>query len=73
MAELQRIHVSYTAIDGASKYRSFKTLEGARRFAQEWVGETPEMGSYYAISGDGIGKVMVRGATLQELFPKLSS
>jgi len=66
------IKVSYRSVDRCSKSRSFKTLEGAQKFAQEWVGETPEMGSFYAVSGDGIGRVTVEGATLQELFPRVA-
>ncbi len=68
----RNIKVSYRSIDRCSKTRRFKTLEGAQRFAQEWVGETPELGTGYAVSGDGIGKVTVEGAPLRELFPKLA-
>lgn len=66
------IKVSYRSVDRCSKTRRFKTLEGAQRFAQEWVGETPELGTSYAVSGDGIGTVTIEGATLQELFPRLA-
>jgi len=68
----RNIKVSYRSIDRCSKTRRFKTLEGAQKFAQEWVGETPELGSFYAVSGDGIGRITVEGATLTELFPKLA-
>ncbi len=68
----RNIKVSYRSIDRCSKTRRFKTLEGAQKFAQEWVGETPELGTGYAVSGDGIGKVTVEGATLRELFPKVA-
>jgi len=68
----RNIKVSYRSIDRCSKNRSFKTLEGAQKFAQEWVGETPEMGTSYTVSGDGIGRITVEGATLRELFPKLA-
>jgi len=68
----RNIKVSYRSVDRYSKTRSFKTLEGAQKFAQEWVGKTPELGTGYAVSGDGIGKVTVDGATLTELFPKLA-
>jgi hypothetical protein len=66
------IKVSYRSMDRFSKTRRFRTVEGAQKFAQEYVGETPEMGSFYAVSGDGIGRVTVEGATLKELFPKLA-
>ena len=69
----KRIRLSYKAVDGASVYRTFATVEGARSFAQKWVGETPELGSYYAVSGDGVGKLMIDGpVTWKELFPKLA-
>ena len=37
-------------------------------FAQYWVGKNPEIGSIYAVGGDGIGKIEVMGATLSDLF-----
>lgn len=64
------ITVTYQSIDRYRKRRTFKTLAGARKFAVNWVGENPEMGSTYAVSGDGIGKITVDGATLRELFSK---
>lgn len=67
------IAVTYNSIDCyRGTRRVFKTLEGARKFAQKWVGEAPEMGSYYAVSGDGVGKVTCEGCTLYDLFPKLA-
>ncbi|MGC9271271.1 hypothetical protein [Acidiphilium sp.] len=64
------IRVRYSSIDGASRARTFTTIEAARTFAHHWVGKTPEMGGRYAISGDGIGKIEVRGTTLDILFPE---
>lgn len=64
------ITVTYASIDGVRDRRRFKTLYGARLFAHLFLGETPEVGSTYAISGDGIGRVTVDGATLSDLFPK---
>lgn len=63
--------VRYESIDsdGRSTSRFFKTLARARRYAQERVGETPEIGSYYAVSGDGVGKITCDGCTLIDLFP----
>jgi hypothetical protein len=69
MAE-RNIKVSYRSIDRYSQTRRFKTLAGAQKHAQKWIGETPEIGWGYAVSGDGIGRIMVTGATLYELFPK---
>ncbi len=66
----REITVTYIGIDRTRKRSTFKTLQGAQKFAWKWVGETPEMGGGYAVSGDGVGRVTVQGATLQELFPK---
>ena len=51
------IKVRYSSIDHYKETKSFSTLSGARRFAQKWVGRNPELGSTYAVSGDGIGKI----------------
>jgi len=65
------IRVRYSSIDGASsRARTFTTIEAARRFAHQWIGTTPEMGGHYAISGDDIGKIEVRGTILATLFPE---
>ena len=69
---MNTIIVHYTSIDGVSKRRSFHTVEAARGFATHWVGATPELGSWYAVSFDGVGKVTVEGATLEDLFPALA-
>lgn len=66
----RQITISYTAVDGFKEARSFKTLAGARRYAHQRVGANPEMGTYYAVSGDGVGKVTVLGSVkLDDLFP----
>lgn len=69
------IKVTYSTLDRFRKTRSFKTLAGAQKFAQHWVGQTPEVSTSwgYAVSGDGMGKVTVRGANILDLFPKLAS
>ena len=65
------IIVKYSSIDRVRTLRTFKTLAGARKFAHRCVGAHPEMGFYYAVSGDGIGKIIVAGdATLRDLFPE---
>jgi hypothetical protein len=66
-----KIVVRYRSIDRCSKRGVFKTLAGAQRFAQKWVGETPDLGGTYAVSSDGIGKVTCDGCALIDLFPKL--
>lgn len=63
-----QIRVCYQSIDGARKVRKYKSLQGARKFAAYWVGENPDLGSNYAISGDGVGKIMVEGCSLRVLF-----
>jgi hypothetical protein len=55
------IKVKYSSVDGGRMSRSFKSLKGARAFAQKMVGKNPEMGSSYAVSGDGIGKIEAYG------------
>ena len=64
------ITVFYESIDGARQRRTFKTPEGARKFAVLKVGEHPEVGTGYAVSGDGVGKVTVEGCTIAALFAK---
>lgn len=68
------ITVHYSTIDRFSQTRKFKTLAGAQRYAQKWVGETPEISVTfgYAVSSYGTGKVTVHGCGLAELFPKLA-
>ena len=66
------IKVRYSSIDRFGKSRKFKTLAGARKFAHDWIGAHPEIGSTYAVSGDGIGKITCSGCTLRELFPSPS-
>jgi hypothetical protein len=67
------IKVTYRSIDRFSKTATFKTLKGAQRFAQKWVGETPDVGRFYAVSFDGIGKITCDGCLLVDLFPKLKA
>jgi hypothetical protein len=63
------IKVIYSSVDGTRTVRSFSTLAGARRFARLGVGRHPEIGSTYAVSADGIGKIEVHGdAKLADLF-----
>ena len=62
------IKIRYSSVDGFREKRSFKTLVAARAYAQKWVGIHPEIGSQYAVSDDGIGKIEVHGAALADLF-----
>jgi len=63
------IIVTYSSIDRCRVTRRYRTLDGARAFAQEYVGRSPSIGSSYAVSDDGVGKITVRGADLADLFP----
>lgn len=63
------IRVTYVSCDGYRQTRKFKTLRGAQRFAHEWVGAHPDIGTRYAVSFDGIGRVTVEGVALSDLFP----
>ena len=65
------IKVRYSSVDGYGVTWSGKTVAGARRWAQKWIGETPDCGRSYAVSDDGVGKIVPRqGCTLRDLFPK---
>lgn len=62
-------HLLYTSIDGAKKHSRTETIKGARAFVTRRLGDTFEIGSSYAISADGVGKVqIVAGTTWRELF-----
>lgn len=59
----------YCSIDGCAIEETFHALADAQRFAHHWVGEHPELGRGYAVSGDGIGKIRAWGVSLADLFP----
>lgn len=65
------IQVTYTSIDRYRKDSTFKTLAGAQKFATRWVGARPELGTWYAVSGDGVGKITCTGCNIRDLFPAL--
>jgi hypothetical protein len=62
------IQVTYRLVDGVVMTRNFLALKGAREFAIKYVREHPEIGTSYAIAGDGVGKITCSGVTLHELF-----
>lgn len=64
-----QITVRFRTIDRFSETRSFKTLEGARKYAVRRVGEHPEIGSDYAT--DDVGVLRVEGCLLSDLFPEV--
>jgi hypothetical protein len=72
-ADNVKIEVTYSSIDHYEKTSTFKTLAGAQKFAQKYVGPHPDMGMGYAVSNDGVGKIEVYGCSIKELFPENES
>lgn len=72
-APKKKIVVRIEGVDGAGQRRKFTTIAGASAFARKFVGDTPEMGSTYAVSGDGVCKATCDGCTLRELFPAVGA
>lgn len=70
MSDTLKISVTYSTVDHYHERRQYTTLAAARRFAQKWLGHHPEIGSSYAISDDGVGKITVIGSGLADLFPE---
>lgn len=64
------IKIYYSSVDGCRSVKNFKSLAGAKKYSHRMIGKHPEIGSNYAVSGDGIGKVQVAGASLAEMFPQ---
>lgn len=65
----REVTVYFTTSDRYSQTRKFKTLNGARAYAQSKIGKTPEVGGHYAVSSYGDAKIEAHGATMMELFP----
>ena len=63
------ITLRYRSCDGYSEKRTFKTLEGAQKYAFRMVGNA-DLSTDYAVSTDGIGTIRVSGCSLYDLFPK---
>jgi hypothetical protein len=75
-----KLKLKYKAVDGYSKAAQFATLKGAQDFAQHWLGKAPCLGSGYAVSNDGVGKLYMSGwgddgnpVPMAALFPALSN
>jgi hypothetical protein len=66
------IAITVSSVDGFRKRRVYKTLQGARRMAYRYVGETPDLGGWYAVDMYGTTKVEWDGCTAAELFPRLA-
>ncbi len=73
---VREIKVYNVAVDGfnlrilSSETKDFVNLEDAREYCNGYLGEHFELGSDYAVSGDGINRLVIEGATWQELFPE---
>lgn len=65
---MTKITVRIEAIDGHKERRAFATIEKARAFALKRLGETFDIGHGYAVSADGVVRVLCDGCTLCELF-----
>lgn len=63
----REIVVRYRSIDGCSKSFRYSTVEGAAKKVRSMLGEYFDIGSGYAVSGDGVATVTVRGASFAEL------
>lgn len=63
-----KIRIIYKSIDDFKEIKNFTSLKKAQEYAKEWIGNFPEIGSDYAISEDGIGKIYCEGCTLKVLF-----
>ena len=65
------ITLYYTSIDGCCRTKEVcPDMQHAREWAGYWVGKRPEVGSYYAVSGDGIRKIEAVGCSIYDLFPE---
>lgn len=63
------IVVTARFIDGGGERKTFKTLEGARKYAQSRIGAHPSIGGGYAVDNNGVCTIRVTGTSLQSLFP----
>jgi hypothetical protein len=63
------IKLHYSAIDGFRKVYTFSTIEKAQAVAWNMVGRYHEHHCSYAVSDDGVGKIIPEGCTIAELFP----
>ena len=65
------INIYYEASDGFTKEARFTDLGDAQRYAQLWMGKSPEMGVHYAASADGVAKIVVEGVSMAKLFEEI--
>jgi hypothetical protein len=65
-----KIKLRFSSCDGGSRVKVFKSIAGARKAVIHQLGN-PEIGSSYAVSGDGVCKCEVSGdASVRDLFPQ---
>jgi len=69
---MDKIRITCRSSDGFSKTRSFKTWEGATKWAIACVGETPEISETfgYAVCKHGVNKIEA-SVPVNRLFPKI--
>lgn len=65
---IPQITIFYSANDGYKEQKTFNDIKSAKEYAEKWVGKNPDLGRNYAVSEDGIGKIVVKGITLEQLF-----
>jgi len=67
-----QVQLHYSSLDDREgAMHDFDTVEAAGVWARKMLGDHPELGSYYAVSGDGVGKIMSNtgGLLTADLFP----
>ncbi len=64
------IALRFTFPNGVTGRYEFRSLGGARRFAQHKMGTSPDIGETYAVNRLGDMTLRVTGTTLSELFPE---
>ena len=62
------IKIRAQSVDGITWNKTYKTIEGARRFLDDRVGANPETGRDYLVSPDGIVTASVEGISIPELY-----
>ncbi len=67
---IDTIKLKYVSVDGYRKSASFKTIQGALRFINRWVGLKGDASSYgnYIVSFDGVGKVVGVNVCMKDLL-----
>ena len=63
------IKTTYRAIDGYTEEQVFSDLDDAITYAHKQIGSKVEIGSGYAVSYDGVGKITVIGCLLKDIWP----